>query len=111
MRVYNDAGKLWRVAVDGGAPKLMFDIDSETMVDVPAPSWLPNGDLMHVVHWKQGTDSAGARRTELAVFDGRPRVSVPGEPGGSNGMPTLAGRWLPYVRRDASAGIWAVPQT
>jgi hypothetical protein len=43
------------------------------------------------------------------VFDGKNRIPVPGDYGGSNPSPVLtASGKLLFVRRDASAGIWAV---
>jgi hypothetical protein len=102
-------GGMYRVAAEGGAPALMFDIDAAEMIDFHAPSWLPNGDLLHVVHWKEGTDEKGARRITLGVFDGTKRIPVPDEIVAGNGMPTVAAGQLLFVRRDANAGIWAVP--
>jgi hypothetical protein len=103
-------GGMYQVAAGGGAPVLLFDIDPDEVVDFHAPSWLPNGDLLHVVHWKAQADSAGLPRPDLSVFADGKRIPVEGEFGGGNGMPTVTSTgWLLFVRRDASAGIWAVP--
>ena len=103
-------GGMYQVTADGGAPALLFDIDPDEMVDFHAPSWLPNGDLLHVVHWKAQAESAGVRRAEVAVFADGKRIPIEGKFGGGNGMPTVTSTGqLLFGRRDAGAGIWAVP--
>jgi hypothetical protein len=103
-------GGMYKVPAGGGAPALLFDVDPAEAVDFHAPSWLPNGDLLHVVHWRDGGQTLSDRRLSLAVFDGKNRIPIPGDYGGSNPSPVLttSGRLL-FIRRDASAGIWAVP--
>jgi len=103
-------GGMYQVAAGGGAPALLFDVDPAVAVDFHAPSWLPNGDLLHVVHWKDANESLSERRLSLAVFDGRHQIPIQGDYGGTNPSPVLtASGKLLFVRRDASAGIWAVP--
>ncbi len=103
-------GGMYQVTAGGGSPALLFDVDPAEAVDFHAPSWLANGDLLHVVHWKDVGESLGERRLSLAVFDGKTRIPVPGDYGGSNPSPvvTASGELL-FVRRGANAGIWAVP--
>ncbi len=103
-------GGMYQVAASGGTPALLFDVDPAVAVDFHAPSWLPNGDLLHVVHWKDAGESLAERRLSLAVFDGKTRIPVPGDYGGSNPSPvvTASGRLL-FVRRGTNGGIWAVP--
>ena len=103
-------GGMYQVGTGGGTPALLFDVDPAEAVDYHAPSWLPNGDLLHVVHWKDVGESLSERRLSLAVFDGKTRIPVPGDYGGSNPSPvvTASGKLL-FVRRGANAGIWAVP--
>jgi len=103
-------GGMYKVPAGGGAPALLFDVDPAEAVDFHAPSWLPNGDLLHVVHWRDGGQTLSERRLSLAVFDGKNRIPIPGDYGGSNPSPVLtaSGRLL-FIRRDGSAGIWAVP--
>lgn len=103
-------GGMYQVAAGGGAPKLMFDIDPAEAIDYHAPFWLPNGDLLHVVHWREGGEILGKRRLSLAVFDGKQRIPIPGDYGGSDPSPVLtASGKLLYVRKDANGGIWSVP--
>ena len=50
------------------------------------------------------------RRLSLAVFDGSRGFPIAGDFGGSNPSPVVtASGTLLFVRRDANAGIWAVP--
>jgi serine/threonine-protein kinase len=102
-------GGVYQVPEGGGTPELMFDIDPRVTVDYHAPSWLPNGDLMYVVHRKGRSDSSGGPPRMLEVFTGGKHVSIAGDFGGPSGSPlvTATGKLL-YIRRDANAGIWAV---
>ena len=102
-------GGMYRVPAGGGEPQLLLDIDPATTIDFHSPTWLANGDLLYVVHWKIAEDSTGRKLPNLAVFDGKKQIPVPGDFGGGTGMPTVtAGGKLLYLRGDASAGIWAV---
>jgi eukaryotic-like serine/threonine-protein kinase len=103
-------GGMYQASASGGTPALLFDVNPAEAVDFHAPSWLPNGDLLYVVHWKDVGESLGERRLSLAVFDGTTRIPVPGDYGGSNPSPvvTASGKLL-FLRRGANGGIWAVP--
>jgi serine/threonine-protein kinase len=102
-------GGMYQVPLEGGAPTLLFDVDPDQMVDYHSPTWLSGGRLLHVVHWRERADSTGKPKPVLALFDGGRRTPIAGDIGSSGAMPTLAGDRLLYVRRDASAGIWALP--
>jgi Tol biopolymer transport system component len=102
-------GGMYRVAAGGGTPALLFDIDPATSVDYHFPSWLSNGDLLYVTHWKQPRDSTGKMRPNLTIFDGTKQIVVDADLGEGDASPriTREGELL-FVRAGASPGIWAV---
>jgi len=103
-------GGMYEVPLMGGSMRLLFENDPATVIDFHDPFWLPNGDLLHTIHWRSDRDTAGAMNLRLAVFDGKKQRMIPADLGRGISMPavTPAGRLL-YVRRDATPGVWAVP--
>jgi hypothetical protein len=101
-------GGMYTVPAPGGPPRLLIDIDPRQIVDFHAPCWLPNGDLMYVVHWSDHGDSASGHPHDLEVFAHGKHFAIAGAYGDeSQALVTRSGRLL-FVRRDANAGIWAV---
>ena len=103
-------GGMYRVRSDGGDASLLFDIDPATTIDYHAPSWLPNGNLLYVTHWKQPRDSTGKWQRNLTIFDGKKQVVVSGDVGANDEASpkmTRDGELL-FLRAGTNAGIWAV---
>ena len=102
--------QMYEVAPSGGAPEVLVELDPDTQIDFHSLSWLPNGELLFVTHWKADRDSTGQPVPSLTFFDGRKPTLIPGDFGGSGGSPRLtATGQLLYLRRGVTAGIWAVP--
>jgi dipeptidyl aminopeptidase/acylaminoacyl peptidase len=101
---------MYEVPATGGTAKLLIGIDPATTVDFHAPSWLANGDLLYLVHWKSERDSTGQALPDVKVFDGRKQIPVQVDVEGGNGAPVVApsGEML-FLRTGANAGIWSVP--
>ena len=103
-------GGMYRVHEGGGDASLLFDIDPATTIDYHSPSWLQNGNLLYVTHWKQPRDSTGKLLPNLTVFDGKKQVMVVGDLGTDDeGSPKMTkdGELL-FLRGGTNAGIWAV---
>lgn len=45
-------GGIYQVKAEGGIPALLLEADPDRRIDFHYPSWLPNGDLLYLVHWK-----------------------------------------------------------
>ncbi len=103
--------RMYQVPALGGNPSVLIEIDPDTQIDFHCPTWLPNGDLLYVTHWKSERDSAGTVKRALTIFDGKRQIGIPGEFGNSpDDMPTLtsSGRLL-FLRVGATPGAWSAP--
>ena len=102
-------GGLYEVSERGGAAALRFDVD-ERRIDYHYPSWLPNGDLLYLIHWKAGAEPGERPLPFLAVHDGAREIPLAIDVGGTDAWPTLTpeGQLL-FLREGDNAGIWAVP--
>jgi Tol biopolymer transport system component len=101
-------GGMYEVPSRGGAPTLMFEADPKRRVDFHDPSWLPNGDLLYVIHWKDS--AANGRKPTLAVWDGTKEIPLAIDVGDGDPSPKFAPQgFLLYVREGENAGIWGVP--
>jgi Tol biopolymer transport system component len=102
-------GGMYRVSAGGGDASLLFDVDPATTIDYHCPSWLPNGDLLYVTHWKQQRDSTGKWQPGITIFDGKKQVMVSGNVGTNDeASPFLTrGGELLFLRGGTNAGIWA----
>jgi eukaryotic-like serine/threonine-protein kinase len=104
-------GGIYQVHAGGGDASLLFPTDPATTVDYHAPTWLSNGDLLYVTHWKQPRDSTGKWLANLTVFDGKKQVRVSGDIGTDDEASphmTKDGELL-FLRGGTNEGIWAVP--
>ena len=103
-------GDMYQVPAAGGAPSLLFKADTERVVDFHYPSWLPNGDLLYLIHWKDASSRDGRTKDYLAVYDGAKQIPLSIDVGGADAWPTAgpAGILL-YLRQGANAGLWAAP--
>jgi hypothetical protein len=103
-------GDMYEVPAAGGVPSLLFAADPRTVVDFHYPSWLPNGDLLYLIHWKDASSGDRHAPDYLAVFDGVKQHPLSIDVGSADAAPTLAPRGLLlYLRQGQNAGIWAVP--
>ncbi len=102
-------GGLYEVSERGGAAALRLDVD-ERRIDYHYPSWLPNGDLLYLIHWKDRAEPGGRPLTFLAVHDGAREIPVSIDVGGTDAWPTVTPEGLLlFLREGDNAGIWAVP--
>jgi Tol biopolymer transport system component len=101
--------RMYRVDAGGGNPSILIDLDPATQIDFHAPSWLPDGGLLYVTHWKAEDDVAGTSKPGITIFDGEKQIPVPGGPGYDDAAPELtdSGQLL-YLKAGAAPGIWAV---
>jgi eukaryotic-like serine/threonine-protein kinase len=103
-------GGLYRVVADGGAAEVLVDADPATIIDFHSPSWLANGDLLYVTHWKTDRDSSGKPKLGISVFDGKRQIPVAGDFEDSDESPIVASTGeLLFLRRGSNPGIWAAP--
>ncbi len=96
--------QLFEVSANGGDPRSIHSIDSETESDFHNVSPLPDGrGVLYMVHTKTGRDT-------LAVFDGGGQKVVFQADGHETHRPVYAptGHIL-YQRRGSNEGIWALP--
>ncbi|HEU4725515.1 MAG TPA: protein kinase, partial [Candidatus Eisenbacteria bacterium] len=102
-------GGMYQVGEGGGDPKLYIDIDPATTIDYHYPSWLSNGDLLYVTHWKQDRDSAGHVQPLVTIFDGKRPIALHADLGDGDVAPqvTTTGELL-FLRSGTGAGIWAL---
>ena len=102
-------GGLYEVSERGGAAALRFDVD-ERRIDYHYPSWLPNGDLLYLIHWKAGAEPGERPLAFLAVHDGVREIPLSIDVGGTDAWPTVTPEGLLlFLREGDNAGIWAVP--
>ncbi len=103
-------GDMYQVPAAGGAPSLLVKAHPERVVDFHYPSWLPNGNLLYLIHWKDASSRDGRTMDYLAVYDGAKQIPLSIDVGGGDAWPTLgpAGILL-YLRQGANAGLWAAP--
>ena len=103
-------GGMYRVRADGGEASLLFDLDPATTIDFHAPTWLSNGDLLYVTHWKQPRDSTGKWVPNLSLFDGKSQVLISGDIGTTDeASPRMSDDGdLLFLRAGTNAGIWGV---
>jgi Tol biopolymer transport system component len=103
-------GGLYQVADGGGAPELLVDIDPATMVDFHYPSWLANGDLLYLTHWKSDAEAQGRAQPVLYAFDGKRSFAVDAGGGAIDDQPmvTPTGR-LVWHSREPNVGAWTAP--
>jgi dipeptidyl aminopeptidase/acylaminoacyl peptidase len=102
--------QIYEVPANGGTPAVMVALDPLTEIDFHALSWLRNGELLFVTHWKSTRDSTGHVVPALTFFDGKKLTRVPGDFGSPDDAPLLtATGQLLYLTRGATPGIWAVP--
>ncbi len=100
-------GGLYEVKAGGGEAKLLLEADPQRRIDFHYPSWLDNGDLFYLIHWKDKA-SQGANPV-LAVHDGTMEIPVPIDVGEADALPTITSDgYLLYLREGANDGLWAV---
>jgi len=101
---------LYEVAASGGEPKPLVEIDPATQIDFHFPSWLPDGELMYVTHWKGESGGTGEGKPGLTIFDGKRQTGIPGPFGDSDDSPVYSPAGdLMYLSRGATPGVWTVP--
>ncbi|MFN8587104.1 MAG: protein kinase [Candidatus Eisenbacteria bacterium] len=98
-------GGIYAVPATGGALALLVDLEPGRIVDFHAPAWLPNGDLLYLVHWVAG--QRGEKEPhDLEVFAGGKRIPVRGtsEKLGA-GVFDPSGKLL-MIREGPNGGLW-----
>ncbi len=102
-------GGLYEVPAQGGNPVLVLEPDPDRVIDFHFPSWLPNNDLLYLIHWRNASSRGGRPPDYLAVFDGSRHVPLRLDVGNTQSAPAFVLGQILYLRKGANAGIWAVP--